>query len=310
MPLVPWREEARRAAAAALGSEVLEAHQLTGGNVSEVVERLRLTDGRSVVFKAATRWRGSGEMLDAAIRTEIGLYAKVPALTAWRPSLLSSVETDEWVGLVVENLDQPGRRLPPWSPADAESIAIGLAAAHGETLDGTHPPGLIAHREDDYWNRAATEGDLSVEWRTWVRAIAAPASSAIATAAVLASPRCVTHGDVYDDNIFLVGGQLRLIDWAQVGWTSPSRDAVSWALNAETRSGINAPSAFAMYEQHAGTQPVEECRSALAVTTGFMVLRLGQEPAGTEMHHYLIRRLRPAATWLAQELDVMQPPGT
>jgi hypothetical protein len=60
-------------------------------------------------------------------------------------------------------------------------------------------------------------------------------------------------GDVYDANIFLIGGQLRLADWANAGWTSPSRDAVSWALSAETWSGINAQSAFAVYEQHAGS---------------------------------------------------------
>jgi hypothetical protein len=120
----------------------------------------------------------------------------------------------------------------------------------------------------------------------------------------------VTHGDVYDKNIFLVGGHLRLIDWANVGWTSPSRDVVSWALNAETWSGINAPSAYAIYEQHAGPQPDEQRRSALAVTTGYMAKRLGQEAAGTNKYQYLLGRLGPAARWLAQELGATDPPGT
>jgi hypothetical protein len=302
--------DARAAAAAALGLEIVDAQALSGGNVAELVERLRLSDGRSVVFKAATRWKGAGMTAEFTIHTETQLYEQVPALTQWRPALLVTIRTDDWAGFVVEDLDQPGRRVPPWPPADAESIVIGLALAHNETLDGTHPSGVIAHPEHDYWSQAASEGILSDDWRGWVRAVAAPASAAIAAGVAVPSPRCVTHGDVYDKNIFLVGGRLRLIDWANVGWTSPSRDAVSWALNAETWSGIDAPSAYAFYEQHAGQQPDEQRRSALAVTAGYMAKRLGQEAAGTNKYQYLLGRLRPAARWLAQELGAPDPPGT
>jgi hypothetical protein len=275
-----------------------------------LVERLRLSDGRTVVLKAATRWRGVGDMVDAALRTEIELHARVPGLAPWRPTLLATVGAEDWLGLAIEDLDQPGRREPPWSPSDAESIAVGLAAMHEGTLGSTHPAGVIAWPTADYWRRAADEGSLSTEWRRWVRAAAPAASSAISVAAGLAKPRCVTHGDVYDNNIFLVGGQLRLIDWTHVGWTSPARDAVSWALSGETWSGISAPKSFQTYEQHAGVQPVEEKRSAIAGTTGYMILRLGQVGSGTQDHQYLARRLQPAARWLAQELDLEPRPET
>ena len=84
---------------------------------------------------------------------------------------------------------------------------------------------------------------------------------------------------------------------------------MSWALSAETWSGIGAPTAFNTYEQYAGEQPILDRRAALAVTAGFIVLRLGQVTPGTDQHEYLLRRLDPAARWLAQELDLAPPPA-
>jgi hypothetical protein len=55
---------------------------------------------------------------------------------------------------------------------------------------------------------------------------------------------------------------------------------------------------------------LEQRRSAPASKTRFMVLRLGQERAGTDKHQYLLGRLGPAARWLAQELDVIGLPRT
>lgn len=301
-------EEARAGVESALDAQIAGIQPLTGGHSTFVVERLRLVDGRTVVLKAAERWRGSGEMLDAAIGTEIDLYSRVPQLMKWRPALLATVMTEGWRGFVMEDVDQPGRSLPPWSSADADAISVGLAAVHRETLDRAEIPGVIPYPPHNFWTRAADEGVLSTAWRTWAREMAVAASAVIASSAASVTPRCVTHGDVYDNNIVLLSGRLQLIDWAQVAWTSPARDAVSWALSAETWSGIGAATVLQTYERYAGEQPVPDRRAALAVATGFIVLRLGQVAPGSDQHRYLLRRLDPAATWLAQELDVAPPP--
>jgi hypothetical protein len=139
-------------------------------------------------------------MLDYGINREIGFYRDVPQLAPWRAALLGTIRSEHWVGLLLADLDQPGRRVAPWSSDDAEAIAAGLAAMHGETLNGAPPTGVLVYSEDDYWNRAAEEGEHSPEWRRWITEASTTASAAITTNRAAGS-LCVTHGDIYDNNI-------------------------------------------------------------------------------------------------------------
>ena len=89
------KRDARATAAAALGLEIVDAQPLAGGNVAELVERLRLSDGRSVVFKAATRWKGMLRRLGPLLAMAAGALLAFPS-TALGNVALTQISSDQF----------------------------------------------------------------------------------------------------------------------------------------------------------------------------------------------------------------------
>jgi len=89
------KRDARAAAAAALGLEIVDAQPLAGGNVAELVERLRLSDGRSVVFKAATRWKRMLRRLGPSLAMAAGTLLAFPS-SALGNVALTQISSDQF----------------------------------------------------------------------------------------------------------------------------------------------------------------------------------------------------------------------
>lgn len=299
-------------AADALSATVLEVEPLTGGNTGQLVSRVRCADSSVVIVKAAERYRGSEATYEFDLLREIELYDQVPAITAWRPERIADRTTDRWRILVMADLEQPGRRLPPWSDADLNDSARGLAMLHSQTLGGAQPAGILATREREYWMRLSTgeAPPLGNVWASWMQDAAPVARAAAETGQVADYRQCVTHGDLHPDNIFLAEGLLRLVDWAQSRWTSPERDAIRWALTVENTGGATAPDAYSVYERERTDATSPEARAAaLSAVCGFILLRLGQEAPGSTMRRRLLNQLGPASRWMASVLGVAAPPA-
>jgi hypothetical protein len=121
-----------------LGNKVDSVEPIDGGYTPQRVSRLYFANGEAMVLKAAppasvdARLDWPGEL-----QREIELYASHPELDRWRPQPRAALANRGWRGLLMEDLGE-SMRPPPWTGATVSSVAAGLAAMHGSSIEAGH----------------------------------------------------------------------------------------------------------------------------------------------------------------------------
>ncbi|KJL43573.1 aminoglycoside phosphotransferase family protein [Microbacterium trichothecenolyticum] len=236
MTRLPWNEippPLRARVEEVLGEPVVEALSQTGGFSPGSADRVITASGRRAFVKSA------GLSLNADTpgihRAEAAITAALPPHVP-APALLGFVEHDDWVALVLEDVEA---RHPstPWEPGELEAV---LEALHAMTATPLPADAAVTTLAD------AIAGDAA-EWQridpvtlpplprgldTWVRAHHDGLTDAAARAVADVRGDRLVHFDTRADNILLrEDGSVVLIDWPWAARGVAWFDALSLLIN-------------------------------------------------------------------------------
>jgi hypothetical protein len=198
--------------------------------------------------------------------------------------------------LLLENLER-GEWPPPWSSelVEAATATLGMLAA-------TRPPDsapdleLVQREHLSGWRRVAADPlpflGLGVVDEEWLSA-ALPALLAAADRAVLAGDALV-HLDVRSDNLCVLDGVAKLIDWPEYAKGNPGIDAACLALSVSNEAGVAPESVLADSEGMA------------SLLAGYFAAQAGLAPIPTapDVRELQRRSLMVALPWSIRELGL------
>jgi hypothetical protein len=228
------------------------------------------------------------------VRLELAAYAAVGA--EFRPALLGWRIDPQHPLLILEDLSD-AHWPPPWRPPDVSATLRTIAALHASqaTLP-THaelhrlralPPGWAAVAEDPRWFLS-----LRLVTRKWLTA----ALPALCAAERDCSPEgdAPCHFDLRSDNIFVVDGIARFVDWGMARLANPRLDLGMW-LPSLCFEGGPLPEEI-----------LPDAPEIAAWTSGFFAARAGQPPVPDAP---LVRRvqreqLSTALPWVQRALGL------
>ena len=235
---MPWADVPPRlqgAVAEVIGSPVTAASSQPGGFSPGSADRVRTDDGRRAFVKTANVQVNAQSV--EIHRREAAMAASLPA-SAHAPRLLGFVDHDDWVAVVLEDVE--GRHpILPWRAAELEAVLDALADLAREPVgDDFAGPTLHSEVEDQFggWRRLLENPERSLPLDSdlggWVTArLPALADASEAAVADLTGDRLV-HGDVRADNLLLrPGGGVVIVDWPWAARGAGWFDALSLLVN-------------------------------------------------------------------------------
>ncbi len=203
----------------ALGSAVVEAIGQRGGYGPSLAARCRLADGRRVFVKAVSPAQNPESPVMMRRESEIAacLPPDVPA-----PALLHTIDDDEWIALVFEDIDGT---LPatPWDPHELQRV-IGATRRLGHLVP-RRPIRTVAEQYGAMftgWRILAREDRDNIGDR-WCRERVDELAAAEARWEQATVGDGLIHGDVRSDNVLLsADGRVVFVDWTSTctgaGW--------------------------------------------------------------------------------------------
>jgi hypothetical protein len=236
MSRVQWQEippPLRAAIEGVLGEPVVEAHSQDGGYSPGSADRVVTASGRRAFVKSA----GLSVNADTPRihRAEAAVTASLPPGVP-APELLGFVEHQDWVALVLEDVEA---RHPstPWNARELDAVLDALHAMGSVPLPSGAPVGELPD---------AVAGDAE-QWRVidvsalpalpgglddWVRAHHAELTDAAARAVTDVRGDRLVHFDTRADNILLrEDGSVVLVDWPWAARGVPWFDALALLIN-------------------------------------------------------------------------------
>jgi hypothetical protein len=270
-PRIGWHgvpEHVRCAVDEALGSPIVEAVTQLGGFSPGAAVRVVCRDGRRAFVKAV----GSSLNPDTPglNRAEIVALRLLPD-GAPAPRLLSSYDDNDWVALVLEDID--GRRPDlPWTDEDVTAVARSLdvlsrARAHASLrpfADVTH----VLSGWDDV--AAAPEG---VDPRLLARLPQMLEAQSLAQE--VTEGDALVHWDARADNVIVRDGTAVLLDWAWASRGAGWLDTLLLALDFTVQGGPD-PDAFLAARPVTAGVPPHHLRAVVGAIVGVWTDRAGR----------------------------------
>ncbi|WP_093782199.1 aminoglycoside phosphotransferase family protein [Actinacidiphila guanduensis] len=265
---------------AALGSPVESAVTQTGGFSPGVAARVRLADGRRVFIKAV----GPEPNPEAPgiHRAEARITAALPG-AAPVPSLLTALDLDGWVVLVLEDVDG---KMPaqPWQPDELRRV-LAAAADLSVLLDPSPveaPP--VADRlgaSFQGWRRlaaASAAGTDDLAWLgPWARRNLGRLADREAGWTAAAAGSALVHGDLRADNILLTEDRVVVVDWPWAAVGAAWFDVVAMGPSVVMQG---TPDAVRLLDRHLHAQGAapEDVTTVLIAAAGFFLHQSVQPP--------------------------------
>lgn len=269
------------------------------------------TRGKAFVKACARDWHEDSLRL---LRAEMRVLAMLPPLIA--PGVLSAVDEPVGAALVLEAVEgrHPGT---PWAEDDLHAIAESL-----RILSTTIAPHGMAGAADSMlpdftrWSEIAgasqlhdgLPGDIRDRLPELVR-IESGFRGAV-------SGEVLVHDDVRADNILIVDGRARLLDWPHARRGAPWIDLPCLLPSIEASGGPRCEDAWPLFEEH-GAPPMREMLPVIAGFASFLWHEQAQPeiPQLPGLRAFQRAQAIPALRWLAALLsDVHEPaassPGT
>ncbi|MET9263704.1 phosphotransferase [Amycolatopsis sp. NPDC004079] len=291
-------QSVRSAARDALGSHVVGEIGQTGGFSPGLASRLRLADGRWVFAKAINGDRNP---------TAPGLYRREAAVMSVlpdevpAPALVWTYDDDDWVMLVLEDVDgvMPGQ---PWDRVQLDSVIAAmadLAAVRGASALPIPTPEEDLADNFRSWAVLAEAEDMTVRLGMWERANLERLVGLESLWVPAAEGDALVHADLRADNMILADDRVTFVDWpyalAGVAWL----DMVLFVPSAIADGGVDAAEAWSRFPpaQDADDDAVNAVLAAAAGDWTYQSLL--PPPANVpSLRAHQREKARAALTWL------------
>lgn len=279
-----------------LGSPVVSAETQHGGFSPGVAARLRLADGRRVFAKAV----GPEPNPDSPgfHRREARVAAALPPETP-APRFLLSLDEDEWVALVFE--DVAGREPElPWRQEELARVLDALAAlAEALTPAPIAAPPVEEALDELFHGWRTLERDVddwAAEHLDELRALEAGWAGA-------ALGETLLHCDVRADNILLTQERVVFVDWPHACVGAAWVDLLAFLPSVAMQGG---PHPWEIFESHPVGREVPRGRlqPVLAALAGFFLQRstLPAPPGLSTLRDFQRGQGVEALAWLRRSL--------
>lgn len=294
----------RTAVESALGSSVVAETSAAGGFSPGLASRLTLTSGERVFVKAMGETPSPiGPQIlrrEARVLSALGRSAPVPQLE-------HVIESDDWVALVLEDVEGRSPRQP-WDQAELGQVLSAMTALAATLTPASVPaPSAAEHWQDDFsgWrqlaagDRSAVAGlspwagdqiDLLARWESsWTLA---------------AQGQTLLHGDVRADNVLLTAGGVVFVDWPWACIGAPWVDLVLMLPSVAMQGGGDPETIVATHPLTRAVEP-DAITSVLAAVTGFFIFGSLQPPPPGLPRLRAFQRAQGVVglKWLRERLD-------
>jgi aminoglycoside phosphotransferase (APT) family kinase protein len=219
------------------GGRVVEARSQPGGFSPGTADRVRTTSGRRAFVKAVSS--AINERSAVLARQEMRVTAALPA-HAPVPRMLGGFESDDWVVLVLQDVEGVHPRTP-WvsSEIDAAVAALGELAAALTPAPVVTVPHASENLGGDLagWSRVAADPPADLD--PWLaERLPELCAAADRAHAALATGDTLVHADIRADNMLITpDGRVVIVDWPW-GCIGPAWfDSVLLALNVVVHGG-------------------------------------------------------------------------
>jgi hypothetical protein len=267
-PRITWADVPQHVRAAVdrhLGSPITTAMSQHGGFSPGAAVRVVCADGRRAFVKAAGLALNPDTpgLNRAEIRALALLPDDVPA-----PRLLASYDDDDWVALVLEDIE--GRRPAlPWANGDVALMAdaLGVLArttGHPDLPEFGKKSGVLPA-----WDNVAADPD-GIDPRLLDRLPEMTAAQEVAVEVTQGS--ALVHWDARNDNVLICEEQAILLDWA---WTCRGAfwlDTLLLAMDFKVQGGPDADE-FLRRNEVTRDVPALHLRSVVACLLGMFADR-------------------------------------
>jgi hypothetical protein len=237
----------RAAAEAALGCAVVGEQRQGGGFSPGLASRLVLADGRRVFAKAISSQRNPSA--PGLYRREAAVMAALPEQVP-APKLLWSHDDEDWVMLILEDVDAAMPKVP-WDARVLERVTAAMADL-SELV--TPSPLLVPSVGEDLaenfqsWRKLAGDPVLAAGLGPW-------ASENVALLAALengwqkaASGRTLVHGDLRADNMLVDhADRVVFIDWPYAVTGTRWLDMLMFLPSAAADGGVDPEEVWSGY---------------------------------------------------------------
>ncbi|MGO9876703.1 MAG: aminoglycoside phosphotransferase family protein [Acidimicrobiia bacterium] len=203
----------------ALGTKVVDAVGQSGGYGPSLAARCRLADGRRVFVKAVSPAQNPDSPV--MMRRESEIAACLPS-DAPAPALLHTIDDDEWIALVFEDIDGTVPATP-WDPHELQRV-IGATRRLGDLVP-CRPIRTVAEQYGAMFNgwRILARDDRDNIGDLWCRERVEELAAAEARWEQATVGDGLIHGDVRSDNVLLTAdGRVVFVDWTSTcigaGW--------------------------------------------------------------------------------------------
>ena len=313
--------EVKRALAAAIGSEVVQARVVFGGYSSSATFALTCVDGTRAFVKGARPQHN--HFIRSALAAEARVYSEFPAVRPFAPKFFQAVEATGWHFLVMEDLTDADR-APPWSDTKLTAVLQQLVAFHNARAAA--PAWVVDIAEElgkANWASLATEaGAIPSFCQLFADPRAAREWLDVSLPRLLESDKSfppwtdrpvVLHFDVRSDNILFRpdGGQVVFLDWNWLHTGSALIDVAFFAVGVAGECGPLPREIVAEYEKHAGIKFSDDEITACAVGVSGLFASRAHRPDMEDLPRLRwAQRLQlfPALEWAVERLGLPAMP--
>jgi aminoglycoside phosphotransferase (APT) family kinase protein len=217
----------------ALGSAVVEAAGQRGGYGPSLAARCALADGRRVFIKAVSPAQNPDSPV--MMRREALVAARLPP-EAPAPKLLHTIDDDEWIALVFEEVDGQLPRTP-WN-ADELDRVLDATLRLGDLVPLAPMRTVVQHYGSMFtgWRTLAAEGPSAVA-DDWCRDRLDDLAAAEARWEQVTVGDGLIHGDVRSDNVLLTDVRVVFVDWTSTCVGAPWFEVVAMLPSVELEAG-------------------------------------------------------------------------
>jgi aminoglycoside phosphotransferase len=303
---LPWESvptEIKQWVVDVLGSEILEANDLSGGFSPGSCTCLRAASGQQVFVKAVgTALNPESPFMH---RREARVASRLP-LCPQVPRLIAQSDDGDWAVLIFEKVDG---RAPsePWIDTELDLVLRHLAALH-EMLTPCPVPEI--ETTATYfsamftgWRSLAAAVSVSPLLDEWSRRHLEHLADLESRWNDAALGETLVHGDIRSDNVLLTESSVAFVDWPHASKGQSVFDVVAWAPSVTLEGGPEPEELLRRYPRR-GELESERIDAIATAVAGFFTyhatlppppglptLRAFQEAQGTVARRWIRQRL-------------------